>query len=101
MEEPIKYIGCKKKCILNSKSCTCYTLCCSKYNKVDYLSATWCAFLNKSTTVFTGLNVVNGTSTKTVFQKAIPPFHNPGSSNAFNSFPCNVLVVIKALLELT
>ena len=38
MEEPIKYIGCKKKCILNSKSCNFYTLCCSKYNNMDYLS---------------------------------------------------------------
>ena len=28
-----------------------------------------------------------GTSTNTVFQSDIAPFHNPGNSRAFNSFP--------------
>ena len=33
-------------------------------------------------TVLTGLKVAIGTSTKTVFQKAIDPFHRPGRSSA-------------------
>ena len=35
----------------------------------------------------TGEKVVIGTSTKTVFQRAIAPFHNPGSSWARRSRP--------------
>src|SRR5690625_1609834 len=37
-----------------------------------------CPIFNKSFTVFTGLNVDNGTSTNKVFQLCIAPFHNPG-----------------------
>ena len=50
-------------------------------------SSYWCCSLNKSFTVFTGLNVVRGTSTNTVFQSLIAPFHKPGSSSAFRSLP--------------
>ena len=39
-----------------------------------------CIGRNKSNTVFTGLNVVIGTSTNCVFQLLIEPFHKPGSS---------------------
>ena len=39
----------------------------------------WCCSLSKSLTVFTGLNVEIGTSTNTVFQSDIAPFHNPGN----------------------
>jgi len=45
----------------------------------------WCALRKRSSTVFTGLKVSRGTSTKTVFQNAIDPFHSPGSSSAFSS----------------
>ena len=47
----------------------------------------WCCSRNKSLTVFTGLNVPRGTSTKIVDQSLIAPFHKPGSSRAFNSLP--------------
>ena len=50
-------------------------------------SSYWCCSLNKSFTVFTGLNVVRGTSTNTVFQSLMAPFHKPGSSSAFRSLP--------------
>ena len=50
-------------------------------------SSYWCWSLNKSFTVFTGLNVVRGTSTNTVFQSLMAPFHKPGSSSAFRSLP--------------
>ena len=40
---------------------------------------------NRST-VFTGLKVLKGTSTNTVFQSLIEPFHKPGNSSAFKSF---------------
>jgi len=42
-------------------------------------------FRSRSSTVFTGLKVSRGTSTKTVFQNAIDPFHSPGSSSALSS----------------
>lgn len=38
-------------------------------------------------TVFTGLKVVSGTSTNTVFQSLMAPFHSPGSSRAFSALP--------------
>src|SRR5574344_251775 len=61
---------------------------CSEYSS-EHLSFMlfYYAFFNKSLTVFTGLNVVIGTSTKIVFQSLIAPFHKPGSSNAFRSLP--------------
>ena len=37
--------------------------------------------------VLTGLKVMSGVSTKIVIQSAIAPFHRPGNSCAFNSFP--------------
>lgn len=54
---------------------------------VFYLSFYWCCSRNRSFTVFTGLNVEIGTSTNTVFQSDMAPFHSPGNSRAFNSFP--------------
>ena len=39
-----------------------------------------CKGCNKSSADFTGLNVSLGISTKTVFQKYMPPFHKPGDS---------------------
>jgi hypothetical protein len=56
----------------------------------------WCDDFNKSFTVFTGLNVSNGTSTKMVVHFAIAPFHNPGSSKALMGFPFLVFSVMKA-----
>ena len=47
----------------------------------------WCSGRNKSCTTFTGEKVVIGTSTSTVFQFAIAPFHNPGNSCARRSRP--------------
>lgn len=47
----------------------------------------WCCSLSRSFTVFTGLNVVKGTSTKMVLQSLMAPFHNPGNSSAFSSLP--------------
>ena len=55
----------------------------------------WCCSRNKSFTVFTGLKVIAGTSTKTVFQLLIAQFQRPGSSNAFSSFPFFDLLVMK------
>ena len=46
-------------------------------------------------TVFTGLKVPSGTSTKTVFQSLIEPFHNPGSSKALSSRPFFDLELMK------
>lgn len=47
----------------------------------------WCCSRNKSFTVFTGLNVSIGTSTKMVFQSLMAPFQSPGNSRALSSFP--------------
>ena len=56
-------------------------------------------FRRRSSTVLTGLKVSSGTSTKTVFQKAIDPFHKPGSSSALISFPsCDFSEIQTALL---
>jgi len=46
-----------------------------------------CIGFSRSLTVFTGLKVSIGTSTNTVIQSAIAPFHSPGSSKARNSRP--------------
>lgn len=46
-----------------------------------------CAGRSRSLTVFTGLKVRAGTSTKTVFQPAIAPFHSPGRSSATSGRP--------------
>ena len=62
----------------------------SKHHLKQYIVA------NKSFTVFTGLNVSNGTSTKIVVHFAIAPFHKPGSSKALIDFPFLVFSVIKA-----
>ena len=43
----------------------------------------------RSETVFTGLKVASGTSTKSVFQWAIEPFQGPGRSRARSSLPCS------------
>ena len=51
----------------------------------------WCCSRNRSFTVFTGLNVSSGTSTKMVFQLLIAPFQRPGSSSAFSSLPLLLL----------
>src|SRR5512139_47260 len=50
-------------------------------------TVSWCSGRNRSYTVFTGVNVLPGTSTSTVFQCAMDPFHNPGSSSAFKGLP--------------
>ncbi len=47
----------------------------------------WCSLRSRSLTIFTGEKVAIGTSTKIVFQSAIAPFHSPGSSRAFSTFP--------------
>lgn len=49
--------------------------------------AGWCSGRSRSLTVFTGLNVTWGTSTKRLTQSAIAPFQSPGSSKAFKSLP--------------
>ncbi len=54
-----------------------------------------CSSRRRSTTVFTGLNVVRGTSTNTVDQSLIAPFHRPGSSKARSSLPPLLFVEIK------
>src|SRR5207247_11037794 len=46
-----------------------------------------CSGRSRSRTVLTGLNVLRGTSTKTVFQRAMAPFHRPGSSRALRARP--------------
>lgn len=58
-------------------------------------NAYWCASLSKSLTVFTGLKVDSGTSTNTVFQSLIEPFHSPGSSRAFRGLPFLLLLLMK------
>ena len=47
----------------------------------------WCWSRKRSFTVFTGLKVVRGTSTKMVFQLLMAPFHKPGSSRALSERP--------------
>ena len=47
----------------------------------------WCWSRRRSLTVFTGLKVPSGTSTKTVDQSDIAPFQSPGSSRARSSLP--------------
>ena len=55
--------------------------------ELQFGSYNWCPSRNRSITVFTGLNVSIGTSTNTVFQSAIAPFHSPGRSRAFRAIP--------------
>ena len=57
--------------------------------------------LRRSFTVFTGLKVSMGTSTKTVIQSAMAPFHSPGSSRAFSSRPSFDLLETKPVLGST
>lgn len=45
-----------------------------------FLHNYWCWGRNKSVTIFTGEKVEMGTSTKSVFQADIAPFHKPGNS---------------------
>ena len=66
-----------------------------------YPLSDWWAGFNKSFTVFTGLNVSNGTSTKIVVHFAIAPFHNPGSSKALMGLPFFVFSVINAVFGST
>src|SRR4029079_2705306 len=47
----------------------------------------WSSGRSRSFTAFTGLNTARGTSTNTVFQWAIEPFHRPGRSSAIRSRP--------------
>ena len=61
----------------------------------------WCCSRRRSFTVFTGLNVESGTSTKTVFQSLIAPFHSPGSSSAFSSRPFLLLLLMKPVVRST
>ena len=80
-EYTLKVIVCLiKKSAEASCSCSCRFVILSYKNY-------WCCSRNKSFTVFTGLKVLKGTSTKTVFQSLMEPFHKPGSSKAFKSFP--------------
>jgi len=58
----------------------------------------WWAVFNKSLTVFTGLKVIKGTSTKTVIHFAIAPFHKPGNSYPFKGLPFLFFSTIKPLL---
>lgn len=55
------------------------------FSVLIYLSV--CIGDNRSQTTLTGVNVVMGTSTKTVFQCAIAPFHSPGRSIARSARP--------------
>ena len=54
---------------------------------VNIAKSYWCWLRNKSLTVFTGLKVPRGTSTKIVFQLLMAPFQRPGSSSAWSGFP--------------
>ena len=56
---------------------------------------------NRSFTVFTGLKVSMGTSTKMVIQSAMAPFQRPGSSRAFSSRPSFDLLEMKPVLAST
>gem|GEM_PF-6939903 len=58
-----------------------------------------CAASSKSSTVFTGLKVVDGISTKTEFQFAIEPFQRPGSSWKKISCPLYFFFTTKNLLS--
>ena len=68
----------KTSCCSIEQQLACQTICTGHY---------WCCGRSRSCTTFTGEKVVTGTSTKIVFQHAIAPFHNPGSSCARRSRP--------------
>ena len=60
-----------------------------------------CIGFSKSFTVFTGLKVSMGTSTKMVIQSAMAPFQRPGNSKAFSSRPSFDLLETKPVLAST
>lgn len=49
---------------------------------------------SRSLTVLTGLKVLTGTSTKTVFQSLMAPFQSPGRSMALISVPLTDLLLM-------
>ena len=56
----------------------------------------WWAGRSRSKTVFTGLKVLAGSSTKRVCQPAMPPFHRPGRSRMRTCWPFCTLPVTMA-----
>ena len=63
------------------------------FNRVDIAVAGRDICFQGSKIVLTGVKVSDGTSTKTVFQCAIAPFHRPGRSSTRISAPFSLFVV--------